>query len=220
MDVYQMNEVAILSCILGDFDTPVDPAEQNVSTVFHRWTDENFPPITGLTPRLQYRIPKLFGWQMFPGYDYYIWLDGTFSLTRLDSVQWFLEQLEDNDIAFFDHPDRHSIKEEVDHIEDHLQKGKPYITARYKNGLHKEQYEEIQKYAYEDNKLYASTCFIYRNNFKVQNFMQEWWAQQSRYFTCDQVVLPFLLDSYKLKVKTFDEHIYKTKYMERVSTHR
>jgi hypothetical protein len=218
--------IAVLSCILGNFDTPVDPVPQNIPVTFHRWSDENFPPITGLSPRFQYRIPKLFGWQMLPGYDYYIWLDGTFSFAREDCAQWFIDQLGDADIAFFGHPDRHSIKEEVEHIDDYLnrragtKRGQDYLIDRYKNGLHKEQYAEIQKYAYADNRLYASTSFIYKNNAQTRRFLEEWWAQQSRFYTCDQVVLPFLLDSYSLKVKTFNEHIYKTKYMSRVSTHK
>jgi hypothetical protein len=213
-------KIAILTCVLGGFDELHDPVKQTVDCDFHRWADNNFPPITGLTPRLQYRIPKYFGWQMLPDYDYYLWLDGAVTLQHSKSLEWFLEQLGDGDIAFFKHPDRNSIKEEVDHIEDHLQRGKPYITARYKNGLHKEQYAEMEKYAYEDDKLYASTAFIYKNTKSVQWFMEEWWAKQSRYFTCDQVVLPYLLDLYKLNVKTFDEHIYKTKYLTMVSHHK
>lgn len=214
-------KVAILTCILGDFDTPVDPVKQNIPVDFHRWTDSNFPPITGLTPRLQYRIPKLFGWQMLPGYDYYIWLDGAWSFGREDCAQWYLDQLEGADIAFFKHPSRSSIKEEVDHIEDHLQRGKPYITSRYKNGLHKEALQSIRhEYEfYQDDRLYASTTFIYKNSKEVQNFLKDWWLWQSRYFTCDQVVLPYLLETHRLRVRTFDEHIYKTKYLKEVSRH-
>lgn len=215
-------KLAILTAILGgDFDTPIDPVPQNIPVDFHRWTDENFPPITGLTPRLQYRIPKMFGWEMLPGYDVYIWLDGSASFKRDDCAKWYLEQLGDNDMAFFHHPGRKSIKQEVDHIEEHLRLGKPYITPRYKNGLHKEQYAIIQEDKdYVDDKLWASTTFIYRNNLLVQNLMKEWWYFQSRYFTCDQVVLPWLLDKWGLKVKDFDEPIYKTGYMSLVSYHK
>jgi hypothetical protein len=216
-----MSKVAILSCILGDFDTPVDPVKQSVPVDFHRWTDENFPPITGLTPRLQYRIPKLFGWQMLPGYDHYIWLDGAWSFGREDSAQWYLDQLGGADIAFFKHPSRGSIKEEVDHIEDHLQKGKPYITSRYKNGLHKEALQAIRdEYEFfQDDRLYASTTFIYKNTKQVQDFLKDWWLWQSRYFTCDQVVLPYLLETHNLKVRVFDEYIYTNKYLKEVSRH-
>lgn len=214
-------KIAILQANLGNFDTPVDPVEQNIPVTFHRWTDENFPPITGLTPRLQYRIPKMFGWQMLPDYDYYIWLDGGVTFLRSDCAQWYIEQLGDNDMAFFHHPQRHSIKAEVDHIEEHLKLGKSYITARYKNGLHKEQYGVIRTdKQYKDDKLWASTTFIYRNNSKVQSMMWDWWFYQSRYFTVDQIVLPWLLHLWRLKVKDFDEPIFKTGYMSLVSHHK
>lgn len=216
-----MKEVAILTCVLGGFDKLVDPVEQDIPVDFHRWTDDNFPPIMGLTPRLQYRIPKLYGWEMFPGYDYYIWLDGTCSFLRPDCATWYLDQLGYNDIALFAHPNRKTALEEVEHIEDHLRKGKPYISARYKNGLHREQLNEMLKDpTFVDDKLYASTTFIYRDSPKVREFMKDWWYHQSRYFTCDQVVIPYLFHKHNMKVKTFDEPIYKTGYMSLVSHHR
>jgi len=213
--------VAILTCVLGGFDKLVDPVEQNIPVDFHRWTDDNFPPIMGLTPRLQYRIPKLYGWEMFPGYEYYIWLDGACSFLRPDCATWYLEQLDDNDIAFFKHPTRRSARQEVEHIEEHLRLGKPYISARYVNGLHREQYEEMMKDPnFRDNKLWASTTFIYRNTPKMQEFMKDWWYHQSRYFTCDQVVIPYLVHKHKLSVKTFDEPLYKSGYISLVSSHK
>lgn len=213
--------VAILQANLGAFDTPIDPVEQIAPVTFHRWTDDNFPPITGLTPRLQYRIPKLFGWQMLPGYDFYIWLDGVVSFKRDDSAMWYMDQLGDGDMAFFHHPQRHSIKSEVDHIEEHLQQGKPYITPRYKNGLHKEQYAEIlTDTGFVDDKLWASTTFIYRNTKKVQEALKDWWYYQSRYYTCDQVPLPYVLWKHDINVKDFNEPIYKTGYMSLVGHHK
>lgn len=223
-------KIAILQANLGNFDDPKDPVEQKfphddqlglVDCTFHRWTDENFPPVTGLTPRLQYRIPKLFGWEMLPGYDYYIWLDGGISFLRDDCALWYLDQLGDNDIALFKHPRRRNIRQEVKHIDDHLKAGKPYISARYKNGLHQEQSDIILKdTGYKDRSLYASTTFIYRNTQQVQDFLKDWWYYQSRYFTCDQVPLPWLLWKHKLKVKTFDEPIFQTGYMSLVSHHK
>src|SRR3989338_9885989 len=102
--------IAVLQANLGDFDTPVKPVSQSIPFTFHRWTDKNFPPITGLTSRMQYRIPKTHGWQMLPGYDYYIWLDGSVSFTRDDSIKYYLDQIGDNDIALFKHPQRQTAK--------------------------------------------------------------------------------------------------------------
>jgi len=219
-------KIAILSANLGNFDTTVDPVEQDlpkgVSEIeFHRFADENFPPITGLTPRLQYRIPKLFGWQMFPGYDYYLWLDGSFSLGRADSASWFLDKCQGHDIVLFKHPWRNTMKKETDHIIAKLAENNSYITSRYKNGLHQEQLIEcLADPNFEDKVLYTSTAFMYHNNERVQAAMKFWWYHQSRYFTCDQIVLPYVTFKHKLKVNMIKENQYKIDYLSLVSRHK
>jgi hypothetical protein len=218
-------KIAILTANLNNFDTQVDPVAQDlpkyVSKIeFYRFTDENFPPITGLTPRFQYRIPKLFGWQMFPGYHVYLWLDSSMSLMRPDSVGWFLGKLGKADIALFKHPWRNTIRQETDLIEEKLQQNKTYITTRYKNGLHKEQLAECLKDpGFKDTVLYTSTAFMYRNNKKVQAAMKLWWYYQSRYFTCDQIALPYVLFKKKIKIQMIPENQYHIKYLTQVSKH-
>lgn len=216
-------KVAILQANLGNFDKPIDPVTQDgiegVEITFHRWTDDNFPPVTGLTPRLQYRIPKTHGWEMFPGYDYYIWLDGSVSLQRRDCVKYYLDQIGKGDICLFPHPNRSSVKEEVEHIEDHLKRNKPYITERYAGGRHREWLDRQQATKYKDEVLYASTAFIYRNVPWVQDALRDWWYTGSLYFTCDQVQLPYILWDRKLDVRTFDEPIFKSGYISLVSHH-
>lgn len=198
---------AILSANLGGFDTPPLNLNQKVDHFIseHIFTDDDFPPITGLTPRFQYRIPKLFGWQMLPGYDIYIWHDSSMSLIHQESAKWFIDQLGDADMAFFKHPWRNTIKEEVDHVEQKLQEGNKYITSRYKNGLHKEQYAQIiGNPSYVDDKLYASTAFAYRNTEAVRLALADWWLQQSRYFTVDQIALPYVIRNLKVNMLTDD----------------
>jgi hypothetical protein len=213
--------IAVLTANLGSFDTPVDPVAQNRMYEFHRFTDEDFPPIAGLTPRMQYRIPKMFGWQMFPGYDYYVWLDGSVSFVRSDSLDWLEDKLGDNDMAFFDHPWRHTMQEETDHIEEYLAKGDKYLTPRYANGLHKEQLADCLSFPdFVDDRLYASTAFIYRDTEKVRNALREWWMHQSRYFTVDQIVLPFVLWKNDIKVSTLGNNPFDSKYIKMVSSHK
>ena len=221
-------KVAILSANLGNFDTNIsEPVKQDlpegVEVVFHRFTDKDFPPIADLPSRFQYRIPKMFGWQMFPGYDIYIWMDGGMNLERSDSVKWLLDQLGEADIAFFKHPWRKTVKEEVDHIEQKLKEGNEYITSRYKNGLHKEQYELAISFPdFIDNTLYASTAFIYRFNLEAINLLTAWWGFQARYYTCDQVNLPYALFNRQeeVNVKTINEDVFKNPYVTIVSKHK
>lgn len=213
-------KVCILTANLNNFDNTIKPVEQTVPNDFHCFTDKDFPPITGLSPRLQYRIPKTHGWQMRPGYDVYIWLDGAVSLTRDDCVWWYLSQLGEDDMAFFKHPNRQTIRQEVSHLEDHLSKQKPYITERYKNGLHRQFLDRILDEGYKDDTLFASTAFVYRNNDRVRKALQDWWYEGSRYFTCDQVQLPYIIKKHSLRVKALDQPIYKTGYLSLVSHHR
>ena len=218
-------KVCVLTANLNNFDTPVDPVKQSVGHGFHRFTDENFPPIKGLTPRFQYRIPKLFGWQFKTGYDYYIWLDGSVSLTHKDSIQWLLDKCYGYDFAVFNHPSRKTIKEEVDHLESYLtrkagtKKGQDYLIDRYENGLHKEQLEDITNDKdYTDDRLFASTTFVYKDSEHVRDVLRLWWLHQSRYYTCDQVVLPYILKDSAVNI--IKEDPFNNKYTKRVSEHK
>lgn len=191
---------AVLSANLGNFDTPHQPITQlGINYLQHTFTDEDFPPITGLTPRFQYRIPKIFGWQIFPGRQYYLWMDAAFTLATPDSLKWFVDRIGNNDFAFFAHPNRNTIREEVDHIEEQLNKkgktkGSRYLLDRYENGLHKEQYTDIcLDKDYVDDALYHSGVFIYKDSEHTRDVMRLWWMHQSRYWTCDQVALPYIL---------------------------
>lgn len=225
-------KVAILSANLNNFDTPVPPVDQELpdgidQIDYHCFTDSDFPPITGLSPRFQYRIPKLFSWQMFPGYDYYLWMDGEWTLKRPDSIKWYLQQLGNADMGFYGHPNRSTIAAEVKHIDDYLhrraggKKGQDYLLARYKNGLHQEQYADILlDNDFVDETLYASTVFLYRDSEEVRDALRLWWLHQSRYFTCDQVALPYVLWKSNIVVKRFGEQIYKTGHMSKVGHHK
>jgi len=223
--------IGILTANLGKFDEDFDMVKQNLpkdtEVIFHRWTDSNFPPITGLTPRFQYRIPKLFGWQMFlkqelfEEIDIFVWLDGSMSFQHPDSIKWLLEQFTYGyDMLFFEHPWRKTIKEEVEHIEEKLQENSKYLTSRYKNGLHKECYAEIMKdEEFADNRLFASTMFAYANTLKVREALKDWWWWQSRFYSCDQIPLPYVLWKNKIKVKTIKENVFEYKYLTLSSKH-
>lgn len=218
--------IAVVTANLGNFDQLCDYPEQIVpeginSVDVFSFDDATFPPITGLSPRLQYRIPKLFSWEMVPGYDFYIWLDGSMSLAQIDSVNWLLHQMGNGDMAFFRHPWRKTISQEVGHIESKLQEGNEYIISRYLNGLHYEQLAIIQQDEhYTDNVLFASNVFIYRNNEKTRSALSSWWFYQSRYFTCDQVPLPWVLWNSDVDVRQIEGNVFKNEYISLTSKHK
>jgi hypothetical protein len=210
--------VAVVTANLGKFDKVVEYVPQSVPYDFHRFTDENFPPrLCSMTPRLQARIVKMFHWQMVPEYDYYIWVDSSFSLLHPDSVKWFLEQCEGVDIAVLKHPMRSTIREEADYIKARLVKRCKYVVPRYENELVDEHLKEVFSHPkFVDNHLYASTAFVWRNSRRLINMMREWWYFTSRYHTVDQLALPFVLWQFGAKVNvipTQKHHDFKIPYL-------
>src|SRR3989344_702108 len=107
-------KIAIISVNLGGFDKETHHVPQSLAHDYFMFTDENFPPrFNSLTPRLQAKIPKFFGWQLAPGYDYYVWLDGSFTITHPDTIKWLLQNCEGVDFAVFKHDKRQTIAEEA-----------------------------------------------------------------------------------------------------------
>lgn len=183
-----MGKILVLSANLGDFDRVVEHSPQAMDCTMVRVTDETFPPRRTMSPRLQSRIVKMFGWQMFPGYDYYLWVDSSCRLSNPDSVKWFMEKLGGRNIAVFKHPQRNTVQEEGDYLKHRLAKKCPYITPRYENELIDEQLAEVDPSA----ELYATTALIYRNTAPIHQVMKDWWYHTSRFHAIDQLSLPYV----------------------------
>lgn len=214
-------KVAVISANLGGFDKPEKHKEQmydhsNLEIETFLFTNENFPPRNkAMTPRLQARIPKMFGWQMLPGFDYYLWIDSSCRLSDFESVQWFLDKMDGLDIVVFEHPNRHSAQEEADYLKERLAKNCPYITPRYKNELIDEQMAEIKAdETFQDNVLYASTAFMYRDTPQIRQMMKEWWYHTSRYHIIDQLAFPYVIHTSGVAFGTIQESYLKVPYLE------
>lgn len=188
-----VGQIAILSANLGGFDKAI--ATYTVS-------DSEYPPrANSMTPRLQARIVKTHMWQFEPDYELYLWIDSSCRLTNEDSVQWFVDQLGDNDIAVFKHPQRNTVREEAKYLKERLEleragRKQKYILPRYDGEDIDGQLAEVDP----DGMLFASTAFIYRLSPQVKAAMKEWWYQISRYHSIDQLSLPWAIEDLKVKV--------------------
>jgi hypothetical protein len=208
-----MNTIAVISANLGGFEQKiVENVEQSVKYDLFRFTDATFPArMQAMSARLQARIPKMFGWQMAPGYNYYLWVDSSCALLHPDSIKWFLDQLGDNDIAVFKHPDRNTIQEESDYLKKRLAMPDTYITSRYKNELIDEQMAEINEPTLP---LYATTAFIYRDTYDMRKMFKEWWYHTSRYHIIDQLSLSYAFkQSLIYKIKVIPDNFMKIPYL-------
>jgi hypothetical protein len=203
---------------LGNFDRQQEHVPQSLACDFYHFNDENYPPrVNAMTPRLQARTVKMFGWQMVPDYDFYIWVDSSCKLSRPDSVKWFLEQCKDVHMAVFKHPHRNTIQQEADYLKQRLNMGCPYITPRYTNEDIDGQLAEIKaNRAFADQHLFASTAFIYRNGARTRKVLKEWWYHTSRYHSIDQLSLPYVLFTQSGLTRIIPDNYLKTPWIEYV----
>lgn len=199
-------EVAIISANLGNFDKEQTVVRQTVGFDHIVYTDENFPPRSqSMSPRLQARIPKMFSWEMAPGYDYYIWVDSSCNVTNEGAIQWFIDQLGSADAAFFKHPNRNTVQEEADYLKKRLAKNCPYITPRYKGERIDDQLAVVD----ENAELLASTAFIYRDTIRARDLLTIWWLHTSLYHSIDQLSLPHAIKSSGAEVDIIHEDYTK-----------
>jgi hypothetical protein len=212
-------KVAILTANMGSFDPPSVIVDQNlpsnVDLSIIRFNDKNFPLRNkAMTPRLQARIPKMFGWEMAPGFDYYIWVDGSFSILNKDTVTWYLFQCQDHDIVMFEHPDRKNIKSEAEFIRNKIAEGNQYLKSRYENELIDEQLSAtVGQPGYVDDLLIATCSFIYKNNVISKHLLERWWVHTSRYHIVDQLSIPYLVKTSHCEYKILKDDIYHIPYL-------
>jgi hypothetical protein len=215
-----MIKVAIITANLGDFDPVVEYTPQllpaDIEMSVFRFHDENFPPRPhAMTPRMQARIPKMFGWQLVPNFDIYIWVDGSCAMLNNESVKWFVDAIRGTtDIVLFKHPDRKSIREEYEYLKQKIGEGNKYLCARYEGEFDDEQMAVIKAdFQYTDDMLYASTCFVYKNNRRVHQMLKEWWYHTSRYHIIDQLSLPYVVKNSDCVALSLDINVYAFQYL-------
>ena len=195
--------VAVISANLGGIDDgveilhPTQKMDSGYEVEFFHLTDENFPPRhKALHPRLQAKIPKMLGYELYPGFDYYIWMDGNFNLVTENSVMEFVRSCQGFDACFFVHPYRKTVNDEFEFMLNNLDEDR-YLQNRYHNEYIKEQqqiYSTLE--GFNDQMLFAFGSFIYSKSLIEKqefNILQQWFYHNSRYSVQDQLSLPYIL---------------------------
>lgn len=204
------NKIAVITA--SNIDDPVTHVEQTVKADFY-----NIPLSPRLPPRLEAKIPKMFGWQLKPDYQYYLWLDGNIQLNQPDTLKYFTEQIQGYDIVVIRHHRRPNIRQEVRYLRKGLREQSIYLVSRYKNELWKEQYDEICKDTdFVDDLLVIGGIFFYRNVPEVQKMMKEWWFHNSRYNIQDQISFPYVLKKSGIKYKVLDHDYTKWEMIKHI----
>lgn len=207
-------KILIISATMGGKATNTIAPQTVGNYDFIRLDDSNFPTRhKSMHPRLVGKIPKMLAWELYPWYDIYIWIDAPFSMKKSTSLQWYLDQLGDKQAAFFKHPNRDSVVQELEFMEELMSKGDGYLLQRYEGEPMGQQVEAYLKDCdYKDNSLFACTSFIYTRDLvinKFDNVLKEWFHHNCRWSVQDQLSLPYLLQKYKITYNVINEDVYK-----------
>lgn len=197
-----MNKIAVVSCSLGNFDKKIEHEPQSVKHDYFMFDDDNFPlRHNAMTPRLQAKIPKCFAWQMRPGYDYYLWVDGNLRMTHPDTVKFFLDKCQDFDMVALRHPRRTTVRWEGRYLRRGLKLGSRYMVGRYDKEWLAEQMAEIESDPdFVDDLLVNGGIFMYRNTPQIQHMLKEWWYHISRYLIMDQCSFAYVIKKSGVKI--------------------
>ena len=169
-----------------------------------------------MTSRLQVGLLKMFApWQFVPGADVYLWIDASCAPTAI-AASWFLDRLGSAELAVFRHPDRRTICEEVAFMQTRMARpGETYLTSRYRGEWLEALAAEIAADpSYVDDRLFASTAFIYRPTPRVQLMMSHWWLTKSRFLLHDQVSWPYVIAKAGCAVSVIEENYLRCEALE------
>ena len=183
------------------------------------YTDQNTSSrLLSLHPRLKSKIPKMLDW-VENSADYYIWFDSKFKIRSNTLVDDVIDSLGDYDIQIFKHPQRKSIKSEIDFLEDEmLRLNNNYLIDRYKGERIRSQYEfYLQDPNFIDNNFFSMGFFVYSKNLiknRDYNLMTDWFFHNCYWSIQDQISFPYLLHKHKTKYRTFDYQLFNNKYLK------
>lgn len=176
--------------------------------------DNNSFPLrpNAMHPRLCGKIPKMMAWELYSDYDIYIWVDAPFSFNKETSLEWYISQLGDKQAAFFEHPQRKTVGEELEFMETLMKQGNEYLLSRYKGEPMRKQYEYYINQGFIDDNLFACTSFIYSKDLvknREYNIMKEWFLHNCMWSVQDQLSLPYLLQKFKVDYNIIKGNSYE-----------
>lgn len=213
-----MYRVCVISANMGGTKRNIVVPQEGYSVDFMCYNDSNFlKRSSSFTPRMTSKIPKMLGWLLNPGYDYYIWMDARFNMRLPDSVDWFVRNMGTHDMLLFKHPWRSTIADEAIFIDEQVKNGHKILTDKTHGEDTLVQAERLCGESwFKDNFLIAAGAFCYSANVVENrdfNIMKEWFFQTCIGSIRDQISLPYCLQKLNTDYVVMDSDIYTLKYL-------
>jgi hypothetical protein len=143
------------------------------------------------------KIHKVLSHLYFPDKEYSLWMDGSFSIKNIFSVEELIKTyLKDCDLAVFKHPRRNCVYEEAKTcIEKKLDD--PIVIL---NQI--EKYME-EGYSYLSGGLQECGIILRRHTDQIKEFNENWWEEIKNGSKRDQISFPYVVKKMNLKINYF-----------------
>lgn len=202
-------KVVVYTATFGDYDVVRSPVVRDEGVEYVCFTDRRPPLAKGWTVRMVAPPPvqpytqreyKILSHQVFPEADITLYHDGNFQLlvSPLDLVGAYLKS---SDIAFFSHPQRNSVYDEIDACAQ-LDKDNEYLlkllASRYRSlGVP------------EEGHLFAGGVILRRHTQSIAEFNEAWMSELRRSSVRDQPALAFTLWNEAIEPASINKNIWK-----------
>ena len=219
--------IAVVSAIGGGKDRMDPPAIRFQSADYLLYTDDPTVEVEGwevrplpiwstdpvYARRRHARAIKILMTLLVPGYDYYIWHDGTHEVVAdpADIVARFLPTPDDH-LAVFPHKSRDCLYEEAKSI------------LRFKLDDPDNVRRQVRDYRSaghpEHAGLWETGTMVRRTGDAVRSLELSWWDQLARYSSRDQVSLPFVARQLGLRISRLTgDNVNRNDIVRRVRLH-
>lgn len=220
--------IAVVTAVAAGKDVLVDPVVGTENVDFIAFCDQPHDclrvwqvrplPIWSSDSRFASRrhakLPKVLPQIMLPNYDYYIWIDGNYTL-KMDPRDICAELLLDPlvDIAVFRHRLRTCIYSEAAEVLKYRLDHAAWV---------RKQMAAYRRQGYPKNAgLYELPAFVIRNSAAMLRLSLAWWEQICRYSSRDQLSFPIAAQRTGARVSIIKApSVHDNPYLGRVHHHR
>lgn len=193
--------IALVTACFGSIDVKKNVPKQSVKFDRFFFDESSSPyPLHSLSNRMKAKYFKCQMHKAIPGYDLYIWIDGSVQITSSKFIESIVKQ--SGDFTAAHHPERSCIYKEADFIMSEIVSGNKYLADRYSVHSIEKEINFYREQGYPSrNGLFEGGIFSVKNTPKMNKLMDKWWDSCLRWSDYDQFSLRYLFEPSILDVR-------------------
>lgn len=216
-------KVAIYTAVFGGYDSIKPQVKQTIETDFFCFTDQEIthPDWNVVSIPAEGNARKQAKWfKLMPhhvsqlnGYDFAIWIDGSFEIKRPDFVEWVLSFIKESGWAVFRHNQTSCIYDEADAMAK---------VIKYHGSPINEQaaYYKEQGYPAQNGLYFCGLIARDMSRGVWKSVCSAWWSENDRWTLRDQISLPYVLWKEKATIDIIEGNLFKQPYFSVDNDHR